>query len=139
MATGSVRFDLPTIEDETREFWEAARRGKLLLRSCNRCGVVHYYPRPFCPECWSDEVTWIEASGRARLYTHSTVHVNDLPPFDEQVPYIAAVVDLEEGPRMMTQIVDCDPGELEIGMPLELTFRHVSDEVAVAVFRPSAR
>lgn len=137
MATAPTRFDLPTIEDETREFWEAARQGKLLLRSCNDCGVVHYYPRPFCPECWGDDVTWIEASGRATLYTHSTVYVNDLPPFNERVPYIAAVVDLAEGPRMMTEIVDCEPDQLEIGMPLELAFRDVSDEVTIAVFRPA--
>ena len=79
----------------------------------------------------------VAACGKATLYTHSTVFVNDLPPFNEQVPYVAAVVDLEEGPRMMTQIIDCAVADLEIGMPLEMTFREVTDEVSIAVFRPA--
>lgn len=135
--TDTPRFDLPTIDDETRPFWEGTREGKLLLRSCNTCGVVHYYPRPFCPSCWSDDVTWVEAGGRATLYTHSTVYTNDLPPFPAQVPYIAAVVDLAEGPRMMTQVVDCPPDRLAVGMDLVVTFREVTDEVTIAVFRPA--
>lgn len=133
-----MRFDLPTIEDETRPFWDAAREGKLLLRSCDDCGAVHYYPRPFCPTCWSQSVSWIEACGRATLYTHSTVYMNDLPPFGERVPYIAAVVDLEEGPRMMTEVIDCPPEQLQIGMALEMTFRELTDEVTIAIFRPAA-
>ena len=79
-----------------------------------------------------------EASGRATLYTWSVVHVNDLPPFPERVPYVAALVDLEEGPRMMTNVVDCEFDELEGGMALEVVFEQVSDEplVTVPVFRP---
>lgn len=132
-----MRYDLPTIETETRPFWEGTKAGKLLLRSCNACGKTHYYPRPFCPACWSDDVEWVEASGRATLYTHSLVHVNDLPPFGEQVPYVAAVVDLEEGPRMMTQLEGCDPDDLEIGMALEAGFRELTDEVTIVVFHPA--
>jgi len=134
----AARFDLPTIEAETIPFWEAAKEGRLLLKSCNACKAVHYYPRPFCPTCWSDDVEWIEASGRATLYTHSTVYMNDLPPFGERVPYIAAVVDLDEGPRMMTEVVDCDARDLEIGMPLEVTFRELTDEISIAIFRPAS-
>lgn len=133
-----MRFDLPTIEDETRPFWEASKQGKLLLKSCLDCHEVHYYPRPFCPACWSENVEWVEACGRATLYTHSTVYNNDLPPFGERVPYIAAVVDLEEGPRMMTEIIDCATEDLVIGMPLEMTFRELTDEVTIAIFRPAA-
>lgn len=133
----TMRFDLPTIEDETRPFWEGTKAGKLLLRKCRACGEYHYYPRPFCPMCWSDDVEWAEASGKATLYTHSTVYMNDLPPFNERVPYIAAVVDLEEGPRMMTEVVDCTPEQLEVGMPLEVTYREVTDDVTLAVFKPA--
>ena len=76
--------------------------------------------------CWSTNVEWVEASGRATLYTWSVVHRNDLPPFPERVPYVAAVVDLEEGPRMMTNVVDCEFDALEIGMPLEVVFQETS-------------
>lgn len=142
-----MRFDLPTIDDDTRPFWDGTREQKLLIRHCNACGVHHYYPRPFCPECWSEDVDWVEASGRATLYTHSTVFVNDLPPFHEQLPYIAAVVDLEEGPRMMTRVVGCETEDLEIGMSLEVVFEPVSaddgdadsgEPVVLAFFRPAA-
>ncbi|MEV7190954.1 Zn-ribbon domain-containing OB-fold protein [Streptomyces sp. NPDC093510] len=119
------RFDLPETDAFTRPYWDAAAEGRLLIRRCGACGAAHHYPREFCPRCWSEDVSWERASGRATLYTWSVVHRNDLPPFGSRVPYIAAVVDLAEGPRMMTEIVDCEGGEgvLRIGMPVEVTFR----------------
>jgi uncharacterized protein len=133
-----MRFDLPTPDDETAEFWAGCRAGRLLLRHCGACDEFHYYPRPFCPKCWSGEVEWRKASGRARLYTYSIVHVNDLPPWPERVPYVAAVVDLDEGPRMMTNVEGCDLADLEIGMTLAVDFKAVTDEVTIPVFRPAA-
>ena len=79
------RFDLPTTDLETQPFWDGLKEGKFLLRHCNGCGRDHYYPRPFCPTCWSDDVSWKEASGRGKIYTYSVVHVNDLPPFSNIV------------------------------------------------------
>jgi uncharacterized protein len=136
MAGQVPRFDLPAPDPETQPFWDAARAGTLLIRRCRDCGRFHFYPRPFCPSCWSSNVEWVEASGRASLYTWSVVRRNDLPPFNERVPYVAAVVDLEEGPRMMTNVVDCDVDALEIGMPLEVVFRPIADDVTIPVFRP---
>ncbi|MFI1399355.1 Zn-ribbon domain-containing OB-fold protein [Streptomyces sp. NPDC020681] len=127
---------LPEVDDFTRPFWDAARDGRLLIRRCRACGKAHHYPREFCPYCWSEDVDWMAASGRATLYTWSVVHRNDLPPFGARVPYTAAVVDLAEGPRMMTEIVGCAEEGLAIGMALEVGFRP-EGEVAVPVFRPS--
>src|ERR1700719_3811526 len=132
------RTDLPTIEDETREYWTAATDGRLLIARCGSCERLHHYPRVMCPFCWSEDVTAVEASGRATLYTYSTVFVNDLPPFKERLPYVAAVVDLAEGPRLMTTIVGCSPEDLSIGMPLVAEFTEVTDEVTAVVFRPAA-
>ncbi|NUL03131.1 Zn-ribbon domain-containing OB-fold protein [Streptomyces lunaelactis] len=128
----------PEVDDFTRPFWDAAAEGGLLIRRCGACGRAHHYPREFCPRCWSEDVTWERASGRATLYTWSVVHRNDLPPFGARVPYAAAVVDLAEGPRMMTEIVEyAEEGELRIGMELEATFRVEGDGgSAVPVFRP---
>ena len=136
MTSGGVRFDLPSPDAETQPFWDGARDGKLLIRRCDACGEAHFYPRPFCPKCWSDQVRWEEASGRAVLYTWSVVHQNDLPPFPERVPYVAAVVDLEEGPRMMTNVVEADVDALQAGMQLEVDFKPISDDVTIPVFRP---
>jgi uncharacterized OB-fold protein len=131
------RFDLPNPDHETHEYWDAARDRRLLVKRCAACGRAHFYPRPFCPYCWSNDVAWEEASGRATLYTYSIVHRNDLPPFNERVPYVAAIVDLEEGPRMMTNVEGCEHGDLQIGMSLVVDYRVETDEVTVPVFRPA--
>jgi uncharacterized OB-fold protein len=127
---------LPVIEAETQPFWDAAKEGRFLLRRCSACGRAHHYPRPFCPFCWSEDVPWEDASGRAVLYTWSTVFRNDLPPFGDQVPYVAAVVDLEEGPRVMTQLVDVEQDELAIGMALQVVYRPLSDDITAPYFTP---
>jgi uncharacterized OB-fold protein len=131
------RTDLPTIEDETREYWTAATDGRLLIARCGSCERVHHYPRVMCPFCWSEDVTAVEASGRATLYTYSTIFMNDLPPFKERLPYTAAVVELAEGPRLMTTIVDADPADLRIGMPLRAKPLEIADGVTAFVFSPA--
>ncbi|MFF3909325.1 Zn-ribbon domain-containing OB-fold protein [Streptomyces sp. NPDC001848] len=132
---GRPRFDLPEVDAFTRPYWDAAAEGRLLVRRCAACGRAHHYPREFCPFCWSEKVTWEPASGRATLYTWSVVHRNDLPPFAERTPYVAAVVDLVEGPRMMTEVVECEQGgRLRVGMELEVAFRE-----GAPVFRPRSR
>lgn len=133
------RFDLPTIEAETRPFWEAAKAGRLLLGRCIACRNIYYYPRSMCPVCWSDEVDLVEASGRGSVYTYSIVHVNDLAPFNERVPYVVAQVDLLEGPRMSTNIVDWTHARLRIGMPVQLRFLTVSEDVVLPVFAPASK
>ena len=125
------------IEDESRPYWDGLNEGRLLIKRCSDCGAAHFYPRPFCPDCWSGNVDWEAASGAATLYTWSMVHQNDLPPFNTQVPYIAAVVDLAEGPRMMTRVVDCDEADLVVGMALSLGFTALDDELQIPVFRPA--
>lgn len=136
----------PDVDDFSRAYWDAAARGELLIRRCRGCGLPHHYPREFCPHCWGDDVEWERAGGRATLYTWSVVHRNDLPPFGGRVPYVAAVVDLAEGPRMMTEVVECAEERLRIGMELTVAFRPVgsqaegaaaADALAVPVFRPA--
>ncbi|MGX1886108.1 Zn-ribbon domain-containing OB-fold protein [Streptomyces sp. NPDC055287] len=134
---GALGAATPDIDAFTRPYWDAAAEGRLLLRRCRGCARPHHYPREFCPYCWSEDVAWERASGRATLYTWSVVHRNDLPPFGERVPYVAAVVDLAEGPRMMTEVVGCGEADLRIGMGLEAAFREWGGH-AVPVFRPAA-
>ena len=129
--------NIPTPDAETQPYWDAAKEGRLLIRRCNACKRAYFYPRDFCPHCWSEDVSWEEASGRATLYTWSVVRRNDLPPWPERVPYVAAVVDLEEGPRMMTNVEGCELDELAIGMPLIVDFRADTDEITVPIFRPA--
>ncbi|MFJ9706443.1 Zn-ribbon domain-containing OB-fold protein [Streptomyces sp. NPDC101234] len=127
------RYDRPEPDAFTRPYWDAAAEGRLLLRRCRSCGRAHHYPREFCPHCWSEDVTWELATGRATLYTWSVVHRNDLPPFGDRVPYVPAVVDLAEGPRMMTEVVSAEPETLRAGLELEVAFRE-----GAPVFRPAS-
>ncbi|MFE5816630.1 Zn-ribbon domain-containing OB-fold protein [Streptomyces sp. NPDC056479] len=132
---GGQRYDVPEADAFTRTYWDAAASGRLLVRRCRDCGRAHHYPREFCPHCWSEDVDWETAGGLATLYTWSVVHRNDLPPFGQRTPYVAAVVDLAEGPRMMTEVVECaDAGLLRAGTELEVVFRD-----GVPVFRPPLR
>ena len=133
-AMSTVRFDLPTPEGDTIEFWDAAKEERLLIKHCLDCDAYSYYPRPFCPKCWSEQVEWYEASGESTLYTWSVIYSNDMPPFRDRVPYVAAIVDLAEGPRMMTNVVDCPFEELHVGMPLKVKFQPISDEFTIPVF-----
>jgi uncharacterized OB-fold protein len=113
----------------------------LLIATCAACGKVHHYPRPFCPHCWSEDVHPVQASGVGTLYTYSTVYVNDLAPFRERLPYIAAIVELAEGPRLMTTIEGAEPEELRVDMPVTAVFRPVDENDAdspyLTIFIPS--
>jgi uncharacterized OB-fold protein len=138
---GVARADIPTIDAASGPYWEAARHGRLLIATCVACGKVHHYPRPFCPHCWSEDVHPVQASGVGTLYTYSTVYVNDLAPFRERLPYIAAIVELAEGPRLMTTIEGAEPEELRVDMPVTAVFRPVDENDAdspyLTIFIPS--
>ena len=131
MTGGTVPVPTP----ETEPFWAGTLAGELRVQRCNNCGRHYFYPRPFCPTCWSDDVAWKEASGRGTLYTYSIVHVNDLPPFAERVPYVAAVVELDEGPRVMTNVEGVAFEDLRVEMPVVVDFKAISDDITIPVFR----
>ncbi|KUI22490.1 DNA-binding protein [Mycobacterium sp. GA-1285] len=127
--------DRPTIDSDSEAWWAAVQDGRLMLNGCGSCGRSSLYVRPFCPHCWSEDVILVPASGRSRLYTWSVVHQN-AAPFDTRLPYIVAMVDLAEGPRLMTELVDCPVESLRAGMELELDFREADDGFVVPIFRP---
>lgn len=126
----------PEIDEATRSFWQAAADGRLLGSRCRACGLLAGYPRGFCPSCWSADVEDVELSGRATLYTYSVVHANPMPPFADLVPYAAALVDLEEGPRLATRLVDLEVDQIAIGMPLAARFEVVEPGEGVVLFGP---
>jgi hypothetical protein len=141
MVKAMARADIPTIDSSSAPYWEAAREGRLLIAECAACGKVHHYPRPFCPHCWSEDVRPVQANGTGTLYTYSTVYVNDLAPFAGRLPYVAAIVELDEGPRMMTTIEGVAPEKLRVSMSVTVVFRPVDDadpdSPYMTVFTPS--
>jgi uncharacterized protein len=133
---------VPITDDASRPFFDAARQGVLLLRRCHACGTfmsptggIATPLRPRCLTCFSAELAWTPASGQATLYSFALMHQVYDPAFADEVPYNIAVVELDEGVRMTTNVVGCANAELWIGMPLEVTFERVSEDVAVPKFR----
>ena len=131
---------LPTPEPhpnlETEPFWEAAAEGRLVLPRCDRCDTVIWYPRRFCPVCHSTAVSWFEASGRGTIYSCTVVR-KARGPWAEAVPYVIAHVELEEGPRVLTNIVDAAPDDVAVGMPVTVTFDVTPEGQAIPRFRPA--
>ncbi len=127
---------LPAVTPETRHFWEGTRAGELRLQQCNACDHVYFPPRPFCPQCAAQDVRVIRASGRATLYSY-VIHHRQVPGFVP--PYSIAVVQLEEGPRMMSNVVEVEqtPEALQLDMSLEVVFERLNDEISLPLFRPA--
>ena len=128
---------IPVPTPESRPFWEAARRHELQLQYCRTCSGWVYYPRAACPRCLSGELEWRRASGRGSLHTFTVAHRGQ-KGFPLGSPYVIAIVELEEGPRMMTNLVGVapDPAAIRIGMPVEVVFEDISPEIALPRFRP---
>ena len=127
---------LPVPTPETRHFWEGTLAGELRLQRCLDCERTYFPPRPFCPWCGAPRVAVFAASGRGRLYSY-VIHHRPVPGFTP--PYAIAVVELAEGPRLMTNLVDvpATPEALRLDMPLEVVFERVSEEIALPLFRPA--
>jgi uncharacterized OB-fold protein len=133
--TTEYKKPLPYINNETKAYWEGTKSHQLLLRKCRACGRYHFYPRDFCPSCFSFDVEWVKASGRGTVYSVTVCHL-PAAGFKDVVPYNLALVELEEGPRMMTNIVDCPNDDIKIGMAVEVAFDDVTPEVTLPKFRP---
>jgi len=127
---------VPETNTWSEPYWNAAREEKLLLQKCSDCGKHIFYPRLLCPACFSDNIDWIEASGKGNIYTYTVVTNNAPSIFLEDMPYVIAIVRLEEGVQMLTNIVDCDHEKLACDMPVEVTYRKLNEEFTLPVFKP---
>jgi uncharacterized OB-fold protein len=124
--TQARRMPAPQPSAETQAFWDAAKQGRLLLRRCNACGEVHFYPRTICPFCFSDDTAWLKSKGLGTVYAFSVMRRG--PPF------ALAYVTLDEGPTMMTNIVDCDLDALRIGERVRVVFKEADRDYRIPVF-----
>ena len=123
---------LPAITELTRPFWNAAAQGRLLLPRCNACGRHFFRPEVACTHCFATDWQWVEASGRGRLYSYTVVHRAPAPGF--VVPFVLAVIDLDEGPAMLSNLVRCDEREIRIGMAVKVAFEQVAQGVHLPRF-----
>lgn len=128
---------LPDVTPESAPFWKAAAESELYLCECADCGLIYYYPRTLCPDCFG-ETEWVTADGTGRVYSYTVSDQIDAWPADA-LPAVVAYIELAEGPRIMSTIVDCDPEEVSIGMPVTVTFESTKDQdIGIPVFVPES-
>ncbi|HEY7089126.1 MAG TPA: Zn-ribbon domain-containing OB-fold protein [Tepidisphaeraceae bacterium] len=130
------RKPLPVPSDDSAPFWEACRKHELLMQRCHKCEHVTFPPTAHCPRCLSPSMTWISTSGKGTIYSFVIYRRAYHPGFEDQLPYVVALVQLEEGPRLISNIVDCDPQAVRCDMPVEVVFDDVTPDVTLFKFRP---
>lgn len=128
----------PVVQPWAEPFWEAAQRHELALQHCADCGRAIHYPRVACPHCSSDNLVWKKASGRGTVYSYTVVESNAPSAFAADVPYVVAVIRLEEGVQMLSNIVQCDPSDLSCEMDVEVVFESIDDQFTLPKFRPAS-
>ena len=137
--TSGYNKPVPVPQGESDYYWEKAKAHELWLRQCDDCGNAYFYPRDISPCCFSKNTSWIQASGKATLFTFAIVHRPPHPGFREIAPYVTAIVELEEGPKFPTNIVidDPTPENLQIDMALEVPFDDITDTITLPKFKPA--
>ena len=138
--TQAYNKPIPVPQGESDVYWNKAKEHELWLRSCNECGNAYFYPRDLSPCCFSKDTTWVQASGNATLFTYAIVHRAPHPGwYPDGVPFVTAIVELEEGPKMACNIVidDPTPENLQIDMPLKVVFEDITDTISLPKFAPA--
>ena len=133
-----IEKPLPGITEDGAPYWEGCRAGELRVQRCTACGQLRFPPSALCPRCLGDDATWVRLSGRGTLYTFVVVHRPQHPAFFTDAPYNVVIVELEEGVRLHASVVDCPNDALRVGLPVEVVFDKVNDEVTLPRFRPRA-
>ena len=126
----------PQISPRDAPFWEGVRAHQLRLQRCDDCGRFRFIPGEMCPGCYSAAATWTEVSGRGRVYTYTVVHRAPTPAYQADAPYVIAHVELDEGPRIISTLVDCAVEEVSVGMPVEVGYEEADADLTLYHFRP---
>jgi uncharacterized OB-fold protein len=127
---------LPKINADTKPFWDACRNHELRFQKCTECGHVRWPPSIICPLCYSNKTEWIRASGKGEIFSFVVYHKAFHPAFEADLPYVVAIVELEEGPHFLTNIVGCDPGAVSCEMPVDVVWEDITEEFSLPKFRP---
>jgi uncharacterized OB-fold protein len=127
---------LPIPDQDSEPYWKALKNHSLTLQQCSKCNRLRFYPRAFCTHCFSSEFEWVTTSGKGNIHTFSVIFRPGMASFRKEAPYILGLIDLEEGVRMMSNIIDCAVEEVYIGMPVTVVYDDVTSEVTLPKFRP---
>lgn len=127
---------LPQVTPEMKPFWDAARRHELVVQRCTGCGTHRFPARDICSRCLSRDAAWTPVSGRGSVFSWAIMHQVYHPGFAAEVPYAVVVIELDEGARLVSNLVDCAPADIRAGMPVEVVFDDVAPDVSLPKFRP---
>jgi len=127
----------PVPNEDTEPYWEYAHKGELRMPKCSACAHVYFPPAVLCPKCLSEEHEWIKLSGHGKIFSYIVFHHAFYPGYSDDVPYNTAIIELAEGPRMHSNVTDCNNDDLHIGLPVEVWFDKVDDEVTLPKFKPA--
>ncbi|MBI3538642.1 MAG: Zn-ribbon domain-containing OB-fold protein [Chloroflexi bacterium] len=129
---------LPTPDPVTKPFWDSVKAHALQLQKCANCGRFIFYPRAVCPHCFSRDLNWTRVSGRGKIYGFTISHQKVIAAFANDVPYTIALVELEEGARLLTNIVgvEADPAKIRVGMNVVVQYDDVTEAVTLPKFKP---
>ncbi len=126
----------PRMNPDNRPFWDGCRAHELRFQKCFHCGLVRWPPATHCPACHETASEWIVSAGKGRVYTYAVYHVAFQPGFKEDLPYVVAIVELAEGPRLFTNIIGCSPSDVSCDMPVEVVWEDVDEALTLGKFRP---
>ena len=129
---------LPFVYDETRPFWDGLKKHELLIQKCPDCGAYQFYPRSACIKCMSENIEWVKASGKGKVYSYTIAHRPARPAFTEDVPYNIAIIELEEGVRMTSNLVEIGNDDIRVDMPVEIVYDDVTPEITLPKFKPAS-
>ena len=127
---------LPHPNADNKFFWDGCKEHKLLFQKCRNCDLVRWPPSIICPNCYSNDIEVIEATGKGKIYTYAVYHQAYHPGFEGEVPYITAVIELEEGPHYLSNIVGCEPDKVCCDMPVEVVWEDITPEYSLPKFKP---
>jgi uncharacterized OB-fold protein len=127
------------ITPEAKPYWEGLREQKLMLPRCRACRRAHFYPRILCPHCHASDIEWFQASGRGKLHSFEIGYQSFNKAFKVKPPFVLAMIELEEGPRMMSNLIgiEPDPKKIRCDMPVEVVFEKQTEEITLPLFRPT--
>lgn len=120
-----------------RPFWEALKAHEFRVQSCAACGTLRHVPKEICPACGSQDAGWTQVSGKGTVYTYTVIHRGPTPAYQADAPYVIAHVELDEGPRVISNLIGVDPAQVRIGMPVEVVFEDVAGGWTLYKFRPA--
>jgi len=127
---------LPKPNKRTKKFWEGTKRHILLIQKCSKCDKYVFYPKTYCPYCFSDELDWVKASGRGKIYSYTIMMNNPVSSFVDDLPFVIAIIELEEEVRLLSHVVNCDLEKIVCEMEVEVVFEDINEEFTLPKFQP---